>query len=217
MGNTRYVTSKLYTLFFTYKLNTLPGSNNRSYTFVNAFNPGLMAFTILGNSSAAQSRVALSDGTEFVISRSMHNCLPPVNRWNSLSDFLFSSKEIGGVFLMMAYRIPLSSNHMVEVNHSIISLSVPNQVLIITSSWWCQCLCGCPFSTRTRQEDKKKRTIKKIPAGNDFFNIPRIEADWIIWWIFISVKRTNIVPYQEATVYRRMFQKKGDYFTQPAR
>jgi NAD(P)-dependent dehydrogenase (short-subunit alcohol dehydrogenase family) len=56
LGNTRYVTSKLCSLFFTYKLNTLLGRNNRRYTFVNAFNPGLMAGTGLGRNSPPITR-----------------------------------------------------------------------------------------------------------------------------------------------------------------
>ncbi len=52
LGNTRYVTSKLCALFFTYKLNLLLRSNNRSNVLVNAFNPGLLAGTGLGKNSA---------------------------------------------------------------------------------------------------------------------------------------------------------------------
>jgi len=51
LGNTRYVTSKLCALFFTYKLNSLLHSNNRGNILVNAFNPGLLAGTGLGKNS----------------------------------------------------------------------------------------------------------------------------------------------------------------------
>ena len=56
LGNTRYVTSKLCALFFTYRLNSLLCRKNRTNTFVNAFNPGLMAGTGLGRNSPPITR-----------------------------------------------------------------------------------------------------------------------------------------------------------------